>query len=561
MSVAAPLTLSFDPRTIEHLGVRMYSHVPNAVAELVANAYDADATLVRVIIGSDRTITVEDDGHGMSREDVADKYLRIGRNRRRTEGSVMTEGGKRRVSGKKGLGKLALFGIGRVVEVTTTRKGSLTGTRITMSYQDLVDSEGDYRPRERSLVVDIAKHGTTVTLADLRRKIPINPEQLATSLSRLFNYTDEDFRLVVVDTKSNEIEATRDRRLESLDREFVWRFPDDFTDNDSFLVNHGIGGVIVSTAKPLRNVPRGITLYASGRMVNEPEFFGASESSHAYSYLTGHIDVDFVDVLGEDVIATDRRALVWDSSEMETLRHSLAELLTRIGREWRTRRSEERRNRSQKRTGISIEHWTRSIKSDDARRAIEKILEYLSSDDLDLTADQEATLTENIHRLVPPYADYVWRRLHPEIQEASMEAYAGGVYHTAIVEGVKRYIAEVAEKAKLEEAAETNVLDGAFGRKGKLTVAGKYLGDARGLSKQTAANIEVGQRDLSSGLYSAFRNPISHEEIKTLQETGALTYEDCLDALSILSHLMRRLDGAELRHDPGDDGPPAAGRR
>lgn len=37
------LIMSFDPHTIEHLGVKMYSVLPNAIAELIANAYNADA--------------------------------------------------------------------------------------------------------------------------------------------------------------------------------------------------------------------------------------------------------------------------------------------------------------------------------------------------------------------------------------------------------------------------------------------------------------------------------------------------------------------------------------
>ena len=44
------LKLSFDPRTIEHLGFKMYSRLPNAVAELIANSYDADATRVDVAV-------------------------------------------------------------------------------------------------------------------------------------------------------------------------------------------------------------------------------------------------------------------------------------------------------------------------------------------------------------------------------------------------------------------------------------------------------------------------------------------------------------------------------
>lgn len=38
------LQLRFDPRTIEHLGIKMYSQLPYALAELVANAYDAGAS-------------------------------------------------------------------------------------------------------------------------------------------------------------------------------------------------------------------------------------------------------------------------------------------------------------------------------------------------------------------------------------------------------------------------------------------------------------------------------------------------------------------------------------
>ena len=40
------LLMSFDPHTIEHLGIKMYSRLPNAMAELIANAYDADAKTV-----------------------------------------------------------------------------------------------------------------------------------------------------------------------------------------------------------------------------------------------------------------------------------------------------------------------------------------------------------------------------------------------------------------------------------------------------------------------------------------------------------------------------------
>jgi HSP90 family molecular chaperone len=75
------LRMSFDPHTIEHLGVKMYSILPNAIAELIANAYDAEAEVVEIELKDDereKSISVIDDGVGMTFEEVNDKFLRIG---------------------------------------------------------------------------------------------------------------------------------------------------------------------------------------------------------------------------------------------------------------------------------------------------------------------------------------------------------------------------------------------------------------------------------------------------------------------------------------------------
>lgn len=59
--------------------------------------------------------------------------------------------------------------------------------------------------------------------------------------------------------------------------------------------------------------------------------------------------------------------------------------------------------------------------------------------------------------------------------------------------------------------------------------------------------MEDAQKELSAGIFAGFRNPISHEEIKDLHGSGLLTEMDCLDSLSLLSHLFRRLDDAEKK--------------
>ncbi|BAW92195.1 hypothetical protein CHIBA101_0323 [Actinomyces sp. Chiba101] len=544
--VEAPLTLRFDPQTVDHLGARMYSHLPNAIAELVANAYDADATRVEVRIGADASVAVFDDGHGMSREDVAEKYLHIGRNRRRTETAAFTESGRRRVSGKKGLGKLSLFGIGRVVSLETTRAGSPQVTRVTMSYDDLMETEGEYHPAEEVGVTDSTSHGTTVTLTSLRRKTRIDPKSLASSLARLFNYADRDFRLQIIPASGAAIDVNSSLRMSTVDTEFTWTFPAHFTVADDFLASHGVTGTIISSEKPLRSAMRGITLYADGRMVNEPEFFGSAESSHAYSYLTGYLDVDFIDTLDEDVIATDRRALVWDHDTTEQLRASLTILLKRIGREWSGRRRELRERQRSMTLTRPVDAWVGTIRSPKDREALQRVIEDITSEDLDIPSSAEGRILKDLEGLAPPYAEMVWRRLHPEIQDAARVFYEREDYFHAVDEAVKRYVGATATKSGIPRDDPYRTLSKSFGKDGPLSVFSRHMKHGS-FTDQTADNIDRGQQNLSLGILSAFRNTIDHEEQAELLRTGALTYEDCLDALSILSYLMRRLDGAETR--------------
>lgn len=65
---------------------------------------------------------------------------------------------------------------------------------------------------------------------------------------------------------------------------------------------------------------RGVAVYANARLVNEPESFGASDSSYAYAYLTGYIAVDGLDAIKPDVVATDRRAVNWDQPDAASWR-------------------------------------------------------------------------------------------------------------------------------------------------------------------------------------------------------------------------------------------------
>src|SRR5205823_5792283 len=122
MSEAKTLKLTFHGQVIDHLGIQMYQSPVAAAAELVANAWDADAETVQITlpeaIDDAAEIVIGDDGVGMRFADCQDRFLNVGYDLR--EGNPHQRSTKGRpVLGRKGVGKFAGFGIADRLEITT----------------------------------------------------------------------------------------------------------------------------------------------------------------------------------------------------------------------------------------------------------------------------------------------------------------------------------------------------------------------------------------------------------------------------------------------------------
>lgn len=103
----APLALEIGLPVIEDLGIKLYGKLPPVVSEIVANSWDADAKRVEIRlpegpVDKGSTITVADDGTGMSYDDIAKRYLRIGRKRRDEDGTDRSAGGGAQDHGPEG---------------------------------------------------------------------------------------------------------------------------------------------------------------------------------------------------------------------------------------------------------------------------------------------------------------------------------------------------------------------------------------------------------------------------------------------------------------------------
>ena len=124
-----PLTMSLSLNVLNHLGLNLYSNVPAVLSEVVANAWDADAENVTIEINTERgKVILTDDGHGMSRSDVNQKFLMVGYQRREHPGGAVTPTHKRQVMGRKGIGKLSLLGLRKQTNGVRGQIGSRLST-------------------------------------------------------------------------------------------------------------------------------------------------------------------------------------------------------------------------------------------------------------------------------------------------------------------------------------------------------------------------------------------------------------------------------------------------
>lgn len=537
------LEMSFDPQTIEHLGVKMYSQLPNAIAELIANSYDAESPEVHIILKDneeEKSIAVVDKGIGMSFDEINENFLRIGRKRRESD-SGLSPNGKRKVTGRKGLGKLAFFGIGDTIHIITKKNGECVN--FTMNWNDIIHSKTpNYEPQYTIEPCNPQEQGTTIILTNLKRKTAFDPEGLAGSLARLFDFFDDDFVADITLNNNEPIPIDKTLRCRNIDAQFTWNVPVFIEDKEHYLYKKNIIGELLATEKPLKPGLRGITLYAHGRMVNAPEFFGVGESSHFYSYLTGWLDVDFVDEQEEDIISTDRQSLSWDLQITSELRDNLKQLLSLVERNWRTQRKADRQRKITEKTKVDVGQWYPTL-TPDIQKGVEKIVDSVVENS-ELESDKQSEVVGALYALIPEYAQYHWRRLHQEVKDASYSDYKKADFYRAVEEVIKRFESKTNEKTG-NSLKGRDLMAQVFGKGKSLSVTDKYKKrDGSDFGDETKENIEEGQKFMSMGVMAGVRNPLAHEEKIELKESGLFSEDDCLDVLSLLSHLFRRLDDA-----------------
>lgn len=393
MSGPRELVMTISLNALEHLGINLYSNIPAVLSEIVANAWDADAETVTVTIDkAAETITIEDDGTGMDRDGVIDRFLTVGFKRRDKLGSKTLKG--RSPMGRKGIGKLSIFSIAQVAEVFTIVDGQKTAFRMD---RDVIrkaiagTGQNSYKPDELADWPKDLKAGTRIVLSNISKSLSgMTVQGLKRRVAR---------RFAVIGPKNGFSVTVNGSAIGPEDRayhhalQYLWTYGDqkDFAklcknldrpaDDRSAAVKAALAkaglsltGWIGTVSKPDQlkdedgeNLNR-LAVFMRGKMAQEDILDEFGQKEIYADYLIGELHCEQLDLDDEGDIATSsRQSLKQDDPRFEALRAIVLAELRNIAGRW----SEWRRSDGAKvaATVPAVSDWLGQLKGDTKKKA------------------------------------------------------------------------------------------------------------------------------------------------------------------------------------------------
>jgi hypothetical protein len=372
----AKYKMTISRLTVDKLGIKLYDRVSAVIAELVANSYDADASEVKItapmgemlatkdgaaLVDKNFTIEVSDNGIGMTPDEINDFYLVVGAERRKdSRRGDVSKKFKRKVMGRKGVGKIAPFGVCQKIEIISSggeiisgkndkgkaAKGYLTAHLILDREKIMKPTDAAYNPEVGKLDgIVSSSHGTTLklTIFDYRR-VP-TMEEFERQLAQRFGLATSNWKITLFDSQktNHDDEYTRqvgefsvskmpDTEIKfDLERDSSGKpkSPPSFrafgsdgkilTDLASGFAHEGVfypvtGWVSYSKQPYKDDLMAGVRIYCRGKIAAQTHIFnmkaGFTGEYDIRSYLVGELHADWLDE-AEDLIRTDRQDILW----------------------------------------------------------------------------------------------------------------------------------------------------------------------------------------------------------------------------------------------------------
>ena len=166
-------TFSVEGRVLRELGERLVKKPEVAVLELIKNSFDADATACTIDARDSQSITVTDNGRGMTLAEFSANWMCVGTGIKAKQAE--TKQFRRVVTGDKGIGRFAVRFLGTKLELRTVARDSVRSalTRLRAEFDwKLLDDDGDLQSVSVPYTLEAAEPtmdtGTTLRISELR---------------------------------------------------------------------------------------------------------------------------------------------------------------------------------------------------------------------------------------------------------------------------------------------------------------------------------------------------------------------------------------------------------
>lgn len=293
------ISIQFDKSHLSTIGERLYTQSLDLIRELVANAYDADSTVVKINI-DDQSLSVEDDGSGMDRTGL-EQYFTIGSGFKKE--NPVTPKFKRIRIGEFGIGKFAVLSICDRFEIYT-RSQNYAAT--------LIFDRNDFEERN-DWNIPLIEHsidiqpltGTRVSLRDIKK--PISLFDVERHLINIFPLNDKNFSIIL-----------NAQKLQSR-----------FIPGERFKIKEStpfgnINGEIIIAGLMLNKETTGIGIRVKGVLIKRASFGIEKLHSLSVKRLTGEINTDFLP------ITASREDFIKDTKEYQEFEKIVTKKLRRV---------------------------------------------------------------------------------------------------------------------------------------------------------------------------------------------------------------------------------------
>lgn len=297
------------------LGTKLYPESVDLIRELVANAYDADATKIFIDILPD-SIVVQDNGSGMNKKGLL-QFFTVGSTYKK-EHSVSKKYKRLRI-GEFGIGKFAVLAVCDRFEIYT-KKGKFAAS-VIFDKTDWREGNMWKVPILRHTPASDEENGTKVTLSRLTKQF--DPSEVEAKIKEKIPLDAKKFEVFLNGTKLQPkyIVGQRFRVSEK--------------------TKYGlIRGEIILSNFPLQKEDRGIECKVK-KVTIKREFFGL-ERAHGANRITGQINADFLPV------TSSRDNFILDSDEykefyrkMEKVSEKVLKKIRKISSERETKKVSE----------------------------------------------------------------------------------------------------------------------------------------------------------------------------------------------------------------------------